>query len=206
MKKIVPYKKELEFKTEVAEIASISLEHTLQKVGDNYISGNFMLNGEYKIVDISVNTEKFDFELPFEISIDKKYDTSNLTIDIDDFYYELKGDKMAVNIDVLLDNLEEKEEVRTVIEPEVKKEVKAEEKKEVPLETKDEVRENFLNSLNVTKAYRTYKVYIIREGDTLNSILERFQVTKEDLEAYNDISNITVGLKIIIPTKKKKKV
>ncbi len=200
MKKIVPYKKELEFKTEVAEIASISLEHTLQKVGDNYISGNFMLNGEYKIVDISVNTEKFDFELPFEISIDKKYDTSNLTIDIDDFYYELKGNKMAVNIDVLLDNLEEKEEVRTVIEPEVKKEVKVEEKKEVPLETKDEVRENFLNNLNVTEAYRTYKVYIIREGDTLNSILERFQVTKEDLEAYNDISNITVGLKIIIPT------
>jgi LysM repeat protein len=200
MKKIVPYKKELEFKTEVAEIASISLEHTLQKVGDNYISGNFMLNGEYKIVDISVNTEKFDFELPFEISIDKKYDTSNLTIDIDDFYYELKGNKMAVNIDVLLDNLEEKEEVRTVIEPEVKKEVKVEEKKEAPLETKDEVRENFLNNLNVTEAYRTYKVYIIREGDTLNSILERFQVTKEDLEAYNDISNITVGLKIIIPT------
>lgn len=200
MKKIVPYKKELEFKTEVAEIASISLEHTLQKVGDNYISGNFMLNGEYKIVDISVNTEKFDFELPFEISIDKKYDTSNLTIDIDDFYYELKGNKMAVNIDVLLDNLEEKEEVRTVIEPEVKKEVKVEEKKEVPLETKDEVRENFLNNLNVTEAYRTYKVYIIREGDTLNSILERFHVTKEDLEAYNDISNITVGLKIIIPT------
>lgn len=200
MKKIVPYKKELEFKTEVAEIASISLEHTLQKVGDNYISGNFMLNGEYKIVDISVNTEKFDFELPFEISIDKKYDTSNLTIDIDDFYYELKGNKMAVNIDVLLDKLEEKEEVRTVIEPEVKKEVKVEEKKEVPLETKDEVRENFLNNLNVTEAYRTYKVYIIREGDTLNSILERFQVTKEDLEAYNDISNITVGLKIIIPT------
>ena len=159
-----------------------------------------MLNGEYKIVDISVNTEKFDFELPFEISIDKKYDTSNLTIDIDDFYYELKGNKMAVNIDVLLDNLEEKEEVRTVIEPEVKKEVKVEEKKEVPLETKDEVRENFLNNLNVTEAYRTYKVYIIREGDTLNSILERFQVTKEDLEAYNDISNITVGLKIIIPT------
>lgn len=200
MKKIVPYKKELEFKTEVAEIASISLEHTLQKVGDNYISGNFMLNGEYKIVDISVNTEKFDFELPFEISIDKKYDTSNLTIDIDDFYYELKGNKMAVNIDVLLDNLEEKEEMRTVIEPEVKKEVKVEEKKEVPLETKDEVRENFLNNLNVTEAYRTYKVYIIREGDTLNSILERFQVTKEDLETYNDISNITVGLKIIIPT------
>ena len=200
MKKIVPYKKELEFKTEVAEIASISLEHTLQKVGDNYISGNFMLNGEYKIVDISVNTEKFDFELPFEISIDKNYDTSNLTIDIDDFYYELKGNKMAVNIDVLLDNLEEKEEVRTVIEPEVKKEVKVEEKKEVPLETKVEVRENFLNNLNVTEAYRTYKVYIIREGDTLNSILERFQVTKEDLEAYNDISNITVGLKIIIPT------
>ena len=200
MKKIVPYKKELEFKTEVAEIASISLEHTLQKVGDNYISGNFMLNGEYKIVDISVNTEKFDFELPFEISIDKKYDTSNLTIDIDDFYYELKGNKMAVNIDVLIDNLEEKEEVRTVIEPEVKKEVKVEEKKEVPLETKDEVRDNFLNNLNVTEAYRTYKVYIIREDDTLNSILERFQVTKEDLEAYNDISNITVGLKIIIPT------
>ena len=33
-----------------------------------------------------------------------------------------------------------------------------------------------------------------------NQEVEPRKLTKEDLEAYNDISNITVGLKIIIPT------
>ena len=85
MKKLVPFRKELEFNTEVAEITSISLEHTLQKIEENFISGDLVLTGEYKIVDVSLNTEKFDFKLPFDINIDNHYDTKNLVIDIDDF-------------------------------------------------------------------------------------------------------------------------
>ena len=188
MKKIVPYKKEVEFNTEVSEITSISLENTLKKVSDNFITGNFIVSGEYKIIDAAINTEKFDFELPFDINIDKKYKTDALAIDIDDFYYELSKNKMIVNISVVLDNLEEIEEVRTeeVIKPESK--------------SVEIINNDVFENIDVENAYRTYKVYIVRENDTLESILEHFNVSKEDLENYNDISSITVGLKIVIPT------
>lgn len=111
MKKIIPYKKELEFNTEVAEITSISLENTLKKASKDYVTGEFVVSGEYKITPTSMETEKFNFELPFDINIDSKYKTDDLTIDIDDFYYELDNNKMNVNISVLLDNLEENEEL-----------------------------------------------------------------------------------------------
>ncbi len=205
MKKIVPYKKEIEFNTEVSEITSISLENTLKKVSDNYITGEFIVSGEYKIVDVSLNTEHFKFELPFDINIDKKYNTDDIIIDIDDFYYELSKNKMIVNISVLLDNLLEKEEIR-----EEKKELA--EVKEKPNEEKKEIEKkesniakNVFENMNFEEAYRTYKIYIVRENDTLDSILEMFEVTKEDLENYNDLSTITVGLKLIIPTNNNEK-
>lgn len=40
MKKIVPFKKDINFKTNIAEITSISLEHTL-KVGNFTVDGDF---------------------------------------------------------------------------------------------------------------------------------------------------------------------
>lgn len=206
MKKLVPFKKEVEFNTEVAEITSISLEHTLQKVEENFVSGDLVLTGEYKIVDVSVNTEKFSFNLPFDIDIDKHYDTSELVIDIDDFYYELKDSKMNVNITILLDRLEEKIIEKKEVEVLNREVVEVEENPKVELEdSKDNVSDIFSN-LDSAQAYRTYKIYIVRENDTIEQILEQFKVTKEELENYNDLSSITVGLKLIIPANKDEKI
>lgn len=206
MKKLVPFKKEVEFNTEVAEITSISLEHTLQKVEENFVSGDLVLTGEYKIVDVSVNTEKFSFNLPFDIDIDKHYDTSELVIDIDDFYYELKDSKMNVNITILLDRLEEKIVEKKEVEVLNREVVEIEENPKVELEdSRDNVSDIFSN-LDSDQAYRTYKVYIVRENDTIEQILEQFKVTKEELENYNDLSSITVGLKLIIPANKDEKI
>lgn len=206
MKKLVPFKKEVEFNTEVAEITSISLEHTLQKVEENFVSGDLVLTGEYKIVDVSVNTEKFSFNLPFDIDIDKHYDTSELVIDIDDFYYELKDSKMNVNITILLDRLEEKIIEKKEVEVLNREVVEVEENPKVELEdSRDNVSDIFSN-LDSAQAYRTYKVYIVRENDTIEQILEQFKVTKEELENYNDLSSITVGLKLIIPANKDEKI
>ena len=206
MKKLVPFKKEVEFNTEVAEITSISLEHTLQKVEENFVSGDLVLTGEYKIVDVSVNTEKFTFNLPFDIDIDKHYDTSELVIDIDDFYYELKDSKMNVNITILLDRLEEKIIEKKEVEVLNREVVEVAEYPKVELEdSRDNVSDIFSN-LDSAQAYRTYKVYIVRENDTIEQILEQFKVTKEELESYNDLSSITVGLKLIIPANKDEKI
>ncbi len=49
------------------------------------------------------------------------------------------------------------------------------------------------------ETYQSYKVYIVREGDTLDGILEKYTITREEVEAYNDVREIKLGDKIIIP-------
>ena len=109
MKKIIPFKKDIIFKTEVAEVTSISLDNTLSVKENSLIGGNFKVYGDYKVTDTSVSLESFSYELPFEIHMDEKYDLKDVTIEIDDFYYEIVNNKvLTISIDVLLDNLEER--------------------------------------------------------------------------------------------------
>lgn len=226
MKKIVPFRKEINFKTNIAEITSISLEHNL-KVEDYLVDGDFIVSGEYKMADISTNTESFSFDLPFNISIDEKYLLDKVTVDIDDFYYEIINEKtLVVNIDVLINNLEEKpliveENLREDIEKyeekieeivEYKKEfvddlkeehpVKILEDKVIPaIKERKEINEvDIFNSFENTENVSTYRVYIVREGDIIDSIVEKYNTNIELLEKYNDLKEIKIGDKLIIPS------
>ena len=99
MKKIIPFSKDIEFDTNVAEINSISLEHTLKLKEENLVSGEFIVSGTYKMTDTSLNTDNFEYKIPFDISIDKKYDTKDIDIDINDFYYEVINNKiLSINM------------------------------------------------------------------------------------------------------------
>ena len=123
MKKIIPFTKEIKFNTKIYEITSVSLEHNLTLKEENIVSGEFIVSGEYKINDSSINTEPFIYGLPFDISLDKKYDTDNLKIDIDDFKFEIINEEiLRVNIDVLIEgieiiNLDENNEIIDEIKP-----------------------------------------------------------------------------------------
>lgn len=228
MKKIIPFKKEIIFKTNLAEITSISLEHSLKKQDEHLIAGSFSLNGEYKITDTSTSTEVYSYDLPFDIHMDDHYILDHCTVDIDDFYYEIVNENvLSVNIDVCVDKLEEKplyeepvkeikpeevEEIREVniervkeLEPEERKEnitvkeetkVEVQEEKEVTIEN-DETLFGSIDENNET--YMTYRVYIIREGDSIEGILNKYAIGREDLAAYNDLSEIKLGDKLIIP-------
>lgn len=55
------------------------------------------------------------------------------------------------------------------------------------------------NIINTEDKYYTYKVYIVRVDDTIETICNKYNVTVNDLKDYNDINNIQVGDKIIIP-------
>ena len=48
--------------------------------------------------------------------------------------------------------------------------------------------------------YLTYKIYIVKENDTIESIISKYSVSKELLDSYNYLSDIKLGDKIIIPT------
>ncbi len=197
MKKIVPFKKDIDFNTNIAEISSISLEHTLKLKEENLVSGEFIVSGTYKLTDTSLNVDSFEYKLPFDISIDKKYDTNNIDVDISDFYYEvIDNEILEVNIEVSLDNLEGKEERNMTEEkPEV-----IEEPKEEPIDTKREEKSlSIFEDLEENERYVVYKVHIVTENDTTESIINEYGITKEDLESYNDLTDLKIGDKLIIP-------
>lgn len=88
-------------------------------------------------------------------------------------------------------------------------------KKEEPViknDTQEEVKTTtdtkVMNSIfsafaNTEETYTTYSVYLLRENDSIENIIENYGVTREELSYYNDLDNLNVGSKIIIPTVKK---
>lgn len=204
MKKLIPFQKDLNFDKKIYEISSISLEHTLKPKENNQISGEFIISGTYKLTEASMNLDPFEYKLPFNISIDNKYDTKNIEVDINDFYYEFTNNEiLSVNIEVVIDGLEEKEE------KEMPKETQIEETKEKPheereiineeniTETKKETKSIFEN-LDKNERYAVYKVHIVTENDTIDNIMQKYQITKEELENYNDLNDMQIGSKLII--------
>ena len=108
MKNIIPFRKNVIFKTNISEITSISLENTLN-INKDVISGDFIISGEYKLSDKSTSVEPFELTLPFQIVMDDRFDTKKAVVDIDDFYYEIVNDNsISISIDVLIDKLQEK--------------------------------------------------------------------------------------------------
>lgn len=245
MKNIIPFKKDVIFKTNLSEITSISLENTLN-LKDDTISGDFIINGDYKVSDKSTSVEPFELNIPFEIVLDDRFDTKKATIDIDDFYYEIVNNNvLSISIDVLVDHLQDKplieledlvdvtpvrvvldsedddmekenvfEETRNIIEENniqeersVKEEINVEQERciepeDMPVnkeELEEKINSIFNNSSFDNERYVTYNIFIIRDGDSLDSIMEKYNVTKEELEKYNDLNNLQLGDKLIIP-------
>jgi hypothetical protein len=214
MKKIIPFSKELEFDTKIYEVTSISLEHSLQMRDKDRISGEFVLSGEYRINDISINKEAFNYNIPFNIELDERYITNNVNVDIDDFYYEVIGDKiLKVNIDVLVDGLEiiekeeeymgELEEVREDEPEEVMDLFKEVDSKVVPVDIDPDLPKELQPILDTfdekNETYVTYHVHIVRDNDNVESICLKYNISKDDLSNYNDLSEIKLGDKLIVP-------
>ena len=238
MKENLKIEKELLFKNNIKDITSISLDNDY-KINKQQITGNFIINGEYKIHEISINKEKFNFKIPYSYDINNDIDTSTVKVDITNFTYDYKKDELLVNIeykitgdrkDVLLfadeeslDDFLKRNEVEVISDriDNIKKEIdeknnneptKDNEEKKVLETKKDEIRVNtdtenekvtekdIINNINnVQDKFITYKVYKLKETDTLESIVMKYHTTIDELKEYNDLSNIKINDKIIIP-------
>ncbi len=213
MNEIVSFKKEIEFKTMISNITSISLEHTLMTNGENSIGGDLIVTGTYKQTEASQIDNPFSYKIPVDIEIDEKYNLDDIKIDIDDFTYDINDNKLNINVDILLDNLklnepkkEEKEELETLDdlflemddseELVINEDKKEQEKNTEPIDNNDSL---FSNLDKSKETYKTYRVYIVRENDTLDDVLNRYNISKELLEEYNELNDIHTGSKLIIP-------
>ena len=68
------------------------------------------------------------------------------------------------------------------------------------METNKPVVSSLFENINESEeTYSTYSVYILREEETINSLIEKYKTTKEELESYNDLNNLSIGSKVIIP-------
>ena len=71
---------------------------------------------------------------------------------------------------------------------------------ELPKEDRnDDFQSDLFSNLDNSETYVTYYVYIVKEEDNIDKILNKYGITKEELEDYNDISDVKVGDKLIIP-------
>lgn len=219
MRQTIPFKKDITFKTKIGELTAIALDNDLVLKGEDLITGNFYISGTYKMLESSTLEEEYSYKIPCEIAISDEYDTYNADIDIDDFYYEIINDEvLRVNIVVVINNLERKEIEEPIFEEE-KEDIEIldlEEEKINIIEEIPEIKENLENEelrndtntiLKVKQevkqkeeTYLTYRVYVYKEEDTIAGILEKYNITLEQLEDYNNLDDITEGSKLVIPS------
>ena len=213
MKKTVPFSKTITFKSMISEITDISVKHTLELKNNNEITGDIIVEGNYKMTEASNIEENFHYKLPFVIAIDSKYDTNDLSITIDDFNFEIINEEdLKVNVEIGIDGIYEKVLIRDEVEEipveveEIKEKVEITEpieklEQELKVENKEEnTNIDLFSSLTSTdETYSTYIVYMVRENDTLDDIINKYKTTKEELINYNDLDDIKIGTKLIIP-------
>ena len=78
-------------------------------------------------------------------------------------------------------------------------------KEEEKMEKQEESLTSNISSLfqvfeNSEETFTTYSVYIMRKEDTLDRIMDHYHVNREQLSEYNDLDNLEIGSKIIIPS------
>lgn len=229
MKSTIPYSKEIRFGSKICEICSISLEHELH-INENDIHGNFIVSGEYKSHEVSVNKESFSYKLPFSVEVTDTIIKDSIHFEITDFTYEIideeilkvniqfevtalenKKEEIVEEVEKLFLEPEEEEEIEESLEDEADREelkMKMEEEevieKEEPIEEErlDAVSEELIMDSAKSKEdeFTTYYIHLVKMGDTVETICMQYQTDVEVLKMYNDIEHMTIGDKIIIPS------
>ncbi len=216
----IPFTKDIDFEKKVSEITSISLEHET-KVEEGVLKGNFIVSGDFKSHEVSVNKEPFSYILPFEIDLADNVDPNTIEFMIEDFTYEIIDQSiLRVNIDFnVIASLKEKEEEEEeeplfqdvnnaflepvdILEEDDRsiKEMKIEENKKEEEEEERESEDTIISNMKgETNEYATYHIHMISDGESVETICTMYNSNLNILQDYNDLANITPGDKLIIP-------
>lgn len=101
------------------------------------------------------------------------------------------------NMEIPVLEQEENEEINEIYESNNKEEVEDEQ----DMENNEEIESDslFVNLGDDSDTYGTFVVYIVRQNESINSIIEKYHTTLEEIEKYNDVHDLTIGTKLIIP-------
>lgn len=118
--------------------------------------------------------------------------------------FQMEGEEM-VSVDEIMDSIEEIEDSAyhdELMNTEINEEIELIKKEEIIKEQeKIETEESIKSIISGMKedSYYKYKVYIMRKEDTIESIAIKYNVTLDILKEYNNIEEVNIGDKIVIP-------
>lgn len=209
--------KEFLFKSSIYEITSISIEDN-HDINGSKIEGEFIISGDYRLHEISINKEDFCFKLPYTHELPSNINLDTVELEITDFNYEFNNnDELKVHVEYILtaeegiklfeseaelnkfldDNdaeiIDLKESTRAqneVLIPETKEEV----------ETPSKIDENMiLGSINEEEKYVKYHIHTVTMNDSIESITKEYNISLNTLKKYNTFENLELNMKLLIP-------
>ena len=125
-----------------------------------------------------------------EIEIPIKEDIKDLNTDV-----EREDDDKTIEKEEVDDD-KSVEEVVTIN----KIDEKVKEEKGVNDNNSSDIGSLFASLDSAEETFTTYSVYIFRREDTLDKVLDKYKITREELCEYNDLDNLEIGSKLIIPS------
>lgn len=184
MRDKINFKKDIQFKNNIAEISSISLECDYDCL-ENTIDGNFILEGSYRTYDISVSKEEFYYRLPFKYEFKENIEPNSALVNVKDFTYTIDKDTLCINIEY--ETLADKQEVmlfedKTEFERFIKE-------KEIPIEEiTDETKEKNIE-VNPLEEVKEMPVITIKEEPLIEEleVEETRGISELEPEIINDI-------------------
>ncbi len=209
MKETIEFKKDIIFKTTIQEISLLNVTHEY-KVLDDVIEGEFTVSGEYKMTEASVKHEDFFYNIPFAIALGSRIKHETVNLVMDDYTYEIDKDILHLKIKLGMHYEEVKEELQeeTKIEEEhdeidsieemLDEIEEPEENEQEKIEVKEEIGE-FSKKFNMPDNYITYKIHIMKNEETIDTIAMKYNIKLDDLKEYNKEEVYSIGDKIVIP-------
>ena len=209
--------KEFLFKSSIYEITSISIEDNYD-INGSKIEGEFIISGDYRLHEISINKEDFCFKLPYTHELPSNINLDTVELEITDFNYEFNNnDELKVHVEYILtaeegiklfeseaelnkflDNndaeiIDLKENTRAqneVLLPETKEET----------ETPSKIDENMiLGSIKDEEKYVKYHIHTVTMNDSIESITKEYNISLNTLKKYNTFENLELNMKLLIP-------
>ena len=111
----------------------------------------------------------------------------------------IKEDIKDLNTDVEREEVDDDKSVEEVVTIN-KIDEKVKEEKEANDNNSSDIGSLFASLDSAEETFTTYSVYILRREDTLDKVLDKYKITREELCEYNDLDNLEIGSKLIIPS------
>lgn len=159
-------------------------------------------NFNYEQIEENVLRVDIDFSVEGE-EIERNCDIE--TIVSDDSVADLIDEELSNNIDRIINN-DLEENMKDNEEHDLVRDEVVVTEPEVVLDTHEVIEEKIFNNKKeivekeeVNEEYVTYHVHVVSSKDSIESIMKMYNVNMELLKEYNDIKELKIGDKVLIP-------